>query len=353
MLRKVLTLIFAASLVAGVGTTSKAQDLRRGTAGANYLLVPQTAHTISVGTGLTSGLSTVNGVEALYANPAGVTVNQGTSALFSHLNYVADIGVNALGFAHRLGANQIGITLSAMDYGDIPFTTEENPEFSDPAPGVADEQFETYSPTSIVLGLTYARQFTDRIAAGITVNGLRETIDDMRSSGISFNAGMTYVVGESGLRFGVSLKNFGPKMEFSGNGLVRSGDIVGQRPDAQDRAVTIDADGYELPSLLNFGVSYRNDFSQSLSATVLGNFRSNSYDQNKYSGGLELGYRDLLYVRGGYQFTDDMNYTMYTGTNLGAGLTFGVADTNLSVDYAYRFVEYFDDVQAITASVTL
>ena len=344
MLKKTLTLILAVLFLAGLWSPgAHAQSNRAGTAGAGYLLVPQTARTISMGTGMASGLDDLNGIEALYANPAGLTVNEGSSVLFSHLNYAADIGVNVLGYAQRFGSNQLGLTLSAMDYGDIPLTTEENPEIGG----------QTYSPTSIVLGFTYARQVTDRISAGLTVNGLRQTIDDMRASGLALNAGMTYVVGETGLRFGVSLKNFGPKMSFSGNGLVRRGDIVGQREDAGQRTVTIDADDYELPSLLNFGMAYRRDISNTLSATVLGNFRSNSYDQNQYTGGLELGFRDLFYVRGGYQITPEQEFSMYQGANLGAGLSLGVAGTELDVDYGYRFVDFFSDVQAITASVTL
>src|SRR5690606_11083103 len=85
----------------------------------------------------------------------------------------------------------------------------------------------TYDASTTVAGLSYARQFTDRIAAGVTAKALSRSISTASSSGLAFDAGMTYVVGESGLRFGVSLKNFGPQMGFGGVGLNETTDGEG------------------------------------------------------------------------------------------------------------------------------
>jgi len=343
MMRRTLHTTLAAFLLIGLwANPAQAQNDRSGTAGASYLLVPNTARTVGLGTGLTSGLSDLNAIEAVEANPAALTVNDGTSALFSRMEYVADIGVNSFGVAQSIGPNQVALSLKAWDFGDIVETTANQPQGGD-----------TFSPTTFVLGLSYARQFTDRISAGVTVNGLSEEIADMRSFGASVDAGMTYVVGESGLRFGVSLKNFGPQKSFAGNGLTRTADVQGQPPQAGNSSVNIEAESHELPSMLNFGAAYKRNVSNNVSATLIGNFRSNSYDMDQYSGGLEFGFMDLLFVRGSYQMANDMDFRFWQGYNLGAGLNLEVVGTDLKVDYAYRGTDLFDDVQIITAGVTL
>ena len=336
--------LVAAFLAAFALPDAQAQkDRRRGTAGADYLLVPVTARTAALGTTTTSGLSDMSGVEVLFSNPAGLTTNGGTNALFSRMEYVADIGVNYLGVAQNFGNNNIALSLMSWDFGDIPLQTETQPEISSV----------TWSASYITAGLSYARQFTDRISAGVTAKVLSENIDDVSATGMAFDAGMTYSVGESGLRFGVSLKNLGPQMAYSGDGLVQLIRLPDQNGNATPNAVTLEGADFELPSLLNFGVAYSRPIGASSMVTVLGNFRSNSFEQDQYAAGLEVGLMDILYVRGSYQLQSDMDNTFYTGTNFGAGLNLNLGDTRFNVDYAYRSTDFFDGVNMITASVTL
>lgn len=318
---------------------------RRGTAGSEHLLVPLTARTVGLGAGFASGLTGASGLESLWANPAGLTANLGTNAMFSHMSYVAEIDVNHFGVAQRIGANQIALTLTNWGFGDIPLQTEQNPEITDV----------TWTASYYTVGATYARDFTDRIAAGVTFKVVSERIDDMSANGVAFDAGMTYVVGESGLRFGVSLKNFGPQRNFGGTGLKRNSQILEQGGGATGLTANVTLDGahYELPSLLNVGAAYTRPLGAAAEVTLMGNFRSNSFASDQYSAGVELGFQDLLYVRGGYQVEDDMDLTFYSGTNFGAGLNLDFAGTNLMVDYGYRSTEVFDGVQVITASITL
>lgn len=335
--------VLAVGLVAGPVQDAKADKDRRGTAGSQQLLIPLTARTVGLGTGLTSGLAGASGLEALFANPAALTVNTGTNAMFSRMEYVADIGVNYFGIAQRIGVNQIALTINSWDFGEIPLQTEDSPEITDV----------TWEAQYFTINAAYARQFTDRISAGVAFKIVNETIDDMNSSGIAFDAGMTYVVGESGLRFGVSLKNFGPERQYDGTGLVRFVSLEEQGENAQAAAVAIEGAQYELPSLLNFGVSYTRDIGAGSVVTVLGNFTSNSFSQDQFSGGLELGFRELLYVRGGYQYMPDADLSFYSGANFGAGLNFDLGGNRLAIDYAYRVTDFFDDVQMFTVNVTL
>lgn len=340
---KYLVILAALLGIYPVQAYAQSSSDRAGSAGATYMLLPKTARAASLGGSVTGGVVGLNGLEALDANPAGLTLNTGTSALFSRIEYVADIGINTFGVAQRFGSNNIALLVSAWDFGDIPKQTEENPEITEV----------TYNASNTQVGLSYAREFTDRIVAGVTVKAISEVIDDVNAAGVAFDAGMQYTVGESGLRFGVSLKNFGPQMIYSGEGLQEDLTIPDQQPGASPNAFIIKAQEFELPSLLNFGVTYTRQVGASAAVTFIGNFRSNSYDQDQFAGGLELGFRDLLYVRGGYEFQEDMDRSMFQGWNVGAGLNLDISGNRLSVDYAYRGTDFFDDVQMITASITL
>ena len=331
--------------VGGGGGSLGESGSRSGTSGATELLVPLTARYTSLGATPTAGLADMNGLEGLYANPAALSVNQGTAVLFSRLEYVADIGVNYLGLAQSIGNNNLAFTISAWDFGDIPEQTESAPEITDV----------TFSVNYFTAGLSYSRQLTDRIAAGATMKLINESIDDLSASAVAFDAGMTYVLPETGLRLGISLKNIGYELAFGGTGLVQLVRLPGQDPTANQNAVSIESDGVQLPTQLNFGAAYTRPIAGSNYVTVLGNFRSNSFDEDQYSAGIEVGFQNLLYGRAGYQFSNEMeDLTFYEGYAFGGGLKIPLGgQSRIMVDYAFQPVKFFDNVQFITAAVEL
>ena len=89
------------------------------------------------------------------------------------------------------------------------------------------------------------------------------------------------------------------------------------------------------------------------SATLLGNFRSNSFEDDQFSGALELGFRNLLYLRGGYEYNRQKNATFYKGYAFGGGLQLDFAGTEITVDYSMVPTDYFDNIQFITVSAQL
>jgi len=337
------SLMITALMGMSVLDANAGDDKRRGTAGASQLLVPVTARSASLGASLTSGLSGMNGLEAIFSNPAGLAVNTGTAAIFSSMNYVADIGVNFFGIGQNFGSNNLAFTVSSWDFGDIPLQTELSPEISSV----------TYNASFITAGLTYARVFTDRISAGATLKVVNESIDDISASAVAVDMGMTYIVGESGLRLGVALKNIGTDMQYSGVGLTQQVQLPSQTGNATNNALVIEAEGVELPSLLNFGLSYTRQMSEGAVVTLLGNFRSNSFDQDQYSGGVELALFDMLYLRGGMDIVGESDLSFFSGANFGAGIDLDLSGTRLQIDYALRSTDYFDNVSMVTAAVSL
>lgn len=319
---------------------------RAGTAGASELLVPMTARSTALAGATAAGMADMGGLEALYSNPAGLALNTGTSVMFSRVEYVADIGVNYLALAQMLGTNtSIALTISSWDFGDLLTTTESAPENSNV----------TFDASYLTAGVSLARTLTDRIAAGVTVKLVTEKIADANASTVAWDAGMTYIVGESGLRLGVALKNIGTELTFSGNSLIRQVSLPGQEPTANANSVALESEGVQLPTLLNFGAAYTTNVGASSSFTFLGNFRSNSFTQDQYSFALEYGFQELFYLRGGFIADENEEDTFFSGSTFGAGINLNLGGTTrLRVDYTIVPTDFFsDDVQYITATIDL
>jgi hypothetical protein len=286
----------------------------------------------------------MSGLEAAYANPAGLALDTGTNVVFSRMDYVADIGVNYIGFSQQLGNNHIAFTLTSWDFGDIPEQTELSPNLSTV----------TYNVSFVTAGATFARTLTDRISVGGGIKLLSEAIDDVSASAIAFDAGMNYLVGESGLRFGVSLKNIGSGLSYSGAGMVHYAQLQGQDPTANANALALEGQESELPTLLNFGVSYTRPVGVGSSVSLLGNFRSNSFDPDQYATALEFNFRDTFFLRGGYQMFSESDASMYKGMSFGAGVNVEVGGgRHLTIDYAFVPTDYFSNVSYITATLGL
>ncbi|MBE2185839.1 MAG: PorV/PorQ family protein [Rhodothermales bacterium] len=334
------------ALLLGSAQQGVAQDVRTGsnvnrlgTAAGMWLLVPTTAQTASFAMSGTAGTNSMSGLDAASQNPANLMLNMGTNAMFSRLNYVADIGVNTFGVAQRFGRSNVSLSVSSWDLGDEVLRTESEPDGGEV----------TWSASNMVAGLGFARQFTDRISAGVTAKVATEALgDDLHGSSVLADAGINYVIPGQGLRFGVAVRNIGTAMRYGGDGLAFDG--IG--PDGKAITGTVDAEQYELPASLDFGVSYQRPFSPDVSMTLSTNFRSVQYANDQVAGAVAINFRNLFYVNGGYRYEPNTEDAFITGANVGAGLNVPFGRSNVKLDYTYSFTRVLNRMQFITASVT-
>jgi hypothetical protein len=306
--------------------------VRTGTSGASELLIPVGPQGIAMGG---SNVATAVGIEALYWNPAGIAfMDNSVSATFSHMNYIADIGVNygAVGVNFE-GFGVLSLSIKSLAVGDIAVTTNEFP----------DGTGQTFSPQFNVLGLTYSRQLTDRIAIGVTANYLSETIDQVSASGFAFNAGVVYndLGNIPGLNFGIAMNNIGPHMKFDGSGLLAISTPQGyERPPSQ---MSFDAAYFELPANFTIGFGYKPVIDEMNAVQISTVFQNNNFSGDEYKVGAEYSYNNLLFVRGGYDMSPKSQSEEYIyGFTAGAGINYNLGGLDLKFDYAYRNVKYFD-----------
>lgn len=324
------TVVFTLLLVLDVAYAGGGN--RTGTGGAAQLLIPAGPRGIAMGQ---SNISTSYGVESLFWNPAGVAkLDNSASVLFSHMSYIADIGVEYGAVAANFeGFGVVSFSIKALDVGDILVTTTQDPD------GTGD----TFSPQFLTAGLSYSRQLTERIAVGLTANFLSERLGQVSASGIAFNVGVIYddLADINGLSIGVVMKNIGPQMKYDGSGLYTQA-IVNElnRP---PQYYKIEAAPFELPSTFEIGVGYKPVLDEMNSLQLSSTFQNNNFSADEYKLGAEYGYNNLFFLRAGYQGGLEIDSEDYIyGLTAGVGLNYDFEGIGVKVDYAFREVEYFD-----------
>ncbi len=330
------------ALFVSAATVYAGSENRRGTAGAVELLIPVGSR----GSALAGAVGPmVTGVEAIYWNPAGMVrglnSGSGVEAMFSSLNYLADIQLNYFAIAANLGdAGALGLSLRTLDFGEIPVTTVQNPEGTGA----------TFKPNYITLGLTYSRAFTDRIHGGVTAKFVSEKVVRTTASGIALDFGVQYV-SSIGLKLGVALKNLGPEMKFDGEDMETFVPLPGQEPGSRNRAVRLNGGSFELPSTLEIGLGYDYNFADQNAVTLMGNFQNSNVGADEIRFGLEYAWNNQLFVRGGYMRLGQKNEDNIYGPSFGAGVSLPVGGTTIGFDYAYRAADFFSANQWFTLKV--
>lgn len=308
---------------------------RAGSAGATELLINPWANSSAWGS---AGISSVNGLEAIFLNVAGLAYSDKTEIQFGRTNWmgnISGIGLNAAGMAQKVGESGVlGISFMNMNYGDIQITTTELPEG-----GVG-----TFNPSSMNFNLAYAKKFSPSISGGLNLKVVSQSISNVRAQGIGIDAGIRYVTGDQeNIKFAISLKNVGPPMEFSGDGL--SIDMLNPSTSISIGMMQR-VSSYELPSQLNIGTSYDFNFNESNRLTIATTFSANSFSRDQIRGGLEYTMKSekaIFSLRGGFVFENslfDANEvaTALSGPSGGFSFQFpfGSGDSKIGIDYAYR-----------------
>jgi hypothetical protein len=312
------------------------ENKRIGTAAATELLIPVGARDLAMGG---SGIAVSNGVDAIHWNPAGLArQSNAAEGLFSTMSYIGDINVNygAVGINFS-GFGVVALSIKSLDFGDIPLTTNDDPE---------NRSGRTFAPTFITVGLTYSRAFTDAITAGGTMKLISEKIGRVSGNGFAIDFGVQYhnVGGINGLKLGVALKNIGPQMAFDGSGLLRNATSSdGRRP---QQFYSLEAASFELPSSVELGVAYGRKISENLNWTVNGAFANNNLGLDGYRAGGEVAYRTSslgFFGRAGVELspTQDVDEQIF-GPTVGFGLFYAARGIDLTFDFAYRQVDFFD-----------
>jgi opacity protein-like surface antigen len=311
---------------------------RKGTTGAEHLLIPVGARSIA-----TSGafLANTSGTEAIYYNPAGLAGQRSSEVMFSYMSYIADI--NLIYFALGINFGDIGtfgLSLKSLDFGDIPITTYEN----------MDGTGATYSPSYSILGLTYSKEITERVRAGVNIKLVHEGIMSTTADGFALDFGVQYKF-QSNLWLGVTLKNLGGDMAFDGQDLQTKTTVPSTADGANSQGLYSPVtEPYQLPSYFEISAAYSFNIKEN-NATLGATFHNMSSYEDAVDIGAEVKTVNFLYLRAGYNFLLENEVNNQYGFSCGAGVEYETKGIVLCLDYAYRATKDFSGNQALTVKM--
>jgi hypothetical protein len=331
--------VFAISLLLmhGIGFS---QVSKAGTTSAKFLSVGVGPRANAMGGAFTSIASDAT---ALYWNPAGISDFEKYQAFFNYTNLFNDLDINLNYFAFVIPAAELGsfgLSVTALDYGEMDVTTEYYPEGTG----------EKFSAASYAFGLSYAKTLTEWFSAGITVKYITEKIFNSSANGFAFDAGTLFITPFYGVKFAAMISNYGPPMSMSGEDLLIRYD---PDPSRQGNNETLDAyyktDGFELPLNLQIGISKDFQFfdGQKLIVAIDATHPSDNYEYANI--GAEFSFLDnLIAVRGGYSglFLEDNQ----EGLTLGVGLNYGLGIFSFGFDYSYQESKYLNYTNSFAVS---
>jgi len=336
ILRKLGFLLLLLQLVIVFGSLMFAQE-KVGTTSFQFLKVKPDAWSASMGNAITS---VVNNSDAVFTNPAGLTYIGKSDVSFSYYNYFYGVKTSAFSAAYnKPGFGVLGVQGLFTSYGEMDVTTVEAMEMGDDGfnHGLTGE---TFSPGHSIIGLTFARQQTDKFCFGITAKYVRENADiiytdtdgaetDMDQSAFLFDTGINYYTGYRSIRVSMVLSHFGKNITY------------------------VEKD-YPVPQLLVIGTSFyvlspeeglitnqQNPVSLLMSFDLVA---PRDYDQ-QYNIGMEFSMLDFLFLRAGYKIN-------YDTENWSAGG--GVKYNRFRFDYSFtNYNDYLAPVHRFTLGLRI
>ena len=237
---------------------------------------------------------------AVFWNAAGIArVDPDKSQLsLNHANWPADLSFDQVGYVFHMKKIPGAFSVHARTLSMQPMavTTSFQPEGTG----------ETFDAGMLAAGVTYARSFTDKFSAGLTMNMVHTGLADLSQQTFAIDLGTLYDVGAAGMKIGMVIQNIG----------------------SQEKFIQREA---RIPSIFRVGTSAT--LLQSANQKLIGSFEFSHPPDNseRVNVGAEYSFQKYAYLRGGYAFNYDAE-----GLAGGVGFHFPVSVAGMAdLDYSY------------------
>jgi hypothetical protein len=288
-------------------------------------------------------VAVANDASALYYNPGAISQLGYSQVLVSHTSWLVDTKFDWVGVAVDLGdGGSIGVSVTQLNYGEEMLTTEFNQNGGE----------ETWTAADMAVGLSYARNLTDRFSIGATAKYIQMKIWNESASSMALDVGLKYKTDFNGLTIGMSISNFGADMRLDGKDLYNNFD---SRPGESGNNATIVAqyktEERPLPLLFRAGVSFDAFNTDEMRFVVAADALRPSDSAEMLNLGGELSWRDAIFIRGGLKslFLPESEEKF----TVGAGAKYEITGANvISFDFAYQEFGKFGGIQTMAIGIT-
>ncbi len=298
------------------------------------------------GTGMGGAyVSLANDATAMYWNPAGIARLNHFEATFCNTKWIADLSFNYAGVVLPLGnVGNLGLNATFLTMDPIERTTEYYP----------DGTGEFFDAGCSAFGLSYARNLTDRFSIGLNAKYINERMYHSNAYGFALDFGALYDTNFLGLTFGMSITNYGTKMQLDGRDLQVQHDIspslYGNNPNINARLLT---DRFDLPLMLRTGVSmdvFQGSYNSNLILSIDALHPSDDVEYMNIGG--EYVLFNMFFLRAGYKalFASDSEQ----GLSFGGGIHYKLmGKTTFYFDYSYNDFGVFNEIHMFSVGLGL
>ena len=317
--RRAALALAAAALLASAAP-ARAQftlgDQRVGTSSGTFLRIGVGARAQGLGE---SFVAVANDPSAIFWNPAGLASLQRQEALFSHVDWPAEIRYEHL--AYVLPVRRLGGSV-AFQLGMLSTEIDETTEFHPFGTG------RSFVYSDLVVGAAYARRWTDKLLVGAGLKYVREDlgadVGGPRTNAVLVDIGSIYYLGLGSVRIATSLSNFGPELKPRDPN--RSDGKWISPVTGEQRTY----DGFDPPTVFRYGLASEAIENSQQRLTTSLEINQPADDAQVLKTGLEWAWQRRLALRAGYNFNaDELNFSA------GAGVYASIGETQGTVDYAY------------------
>ena len=294
-----------------------------GTSMANFLKIGAGARATAFGDAY---VAIASDASATYWNPGGLGFLGSIEALFQSTSWIADTDLYFFSIGLPVGNwGTFGASVYAFTSGDIEETTLLQPEGTG----------RSVSASDISIGVSYARQLTDRFSAGMTIKYIKEQLSRESASTLAFDVGSIFITNFlHEMRIGISMSNLAGKMRLDGPDLIRSHDLAPDLPTNKYVDASLSTQDWDIPLTFRIGVATDMFKTEKSSLTIAAAINDSRDYELRYNYGAEYGFevtRDQkVFARVGYKDNYDEE-----GLTAGGGLLINLVGYKFRVDYAY------------------
>lgn len=297
-----------------------------GTTAAAFLEIPVGAPAVGVGGAF---VSIANDASALYWNVGGISTLGKYDVHLAHMDWIAGTKFNFAGLVVPLGDfGTVGMSFTSLTMDDMIVRTVEKPEGTG----------EFFSAGDISIGLSYARNLTDRFSIGFTVKYVQEKIWHMVAQGWAIDAGTLFrtdILG--GTIIGASLSNFGTTMQLEGRDTRYFIRVDETKQGSNDRIPSnVELNSWDMPLIFRIGVSTHLIQDNTYRLTVAADAIHPNNDYPSMNAGGEFEFMEFFVIRGGYNalFLKDGEGGLSLGVGVNSTMLF--SEAIIKFDYAFR-----------------
>jgi len=336
-MRKVI-ISMALLLVVLSGAAQAQTSDRAGSVGALFLKLGVSPRAAAMGN---TYMGVSDDITGIFLNPVSIVKLTGYEFFVSEMEYLVDMRTIAGAFSFPMPAAIGGrgaVNYTSFFSGSMKMTTAQDID------GVLTDK--DFNWNEFALGVTYARDFTDRFSIGLGAKYVRTDVADFYSQTFAFDVGTIYRTGFRHLRLGMSATNFGPDMRFKGK--YGNTYISG----IWEVSVPEQFGYYPLPISLQVGIADEVYSSEGFRVTGAIDYSHPNDLAERIHLGTELAYDEMFFLRGGFLMDmdksniedpvdpNDAALDRYMEFRFGVGFSI----SNLKLDYAWQDIEALGSV---------